>query len=244
MIGRIRCFSSRLIREPEQIADWVSEQLIHDVILNQPDSCEAAQYDLSGNVLKRSSLLRKNIPEKRLRQLFEHGKYIHLDKCSLDDFDALVVSRAARFINQSIHLLDLNGNPLIADVGADHISRHVLKHTGIRSLFMSDCSLTDACVNELSSAIFKNEHLGIIELRKNAISDSGAEALAEAFINNPFHREINIYLSDNKITEQGVVALTKATLSRTTPLKVWLSGNNIPDEVKLEISRYTKNIRF
>ena len=232
------------ILEPDQIADWVSEQLTHDLILNLSGKSEAAQYDLSGNVMKRTEILRSKFTEKQLRSLMEHGKYLHLDKKGLDDFDILVVARTLRFMNQSCELLDVNGNP-IGDFGFDHITKHVVPFTPLKSLFASGCLLSDTSISSLVGPWIRNDALSVLELRNNMISDKGAVELAEAILENKFEREITIYLSGNKISDEGAVALTKAVMSKIAPLKIWLPQNTqISQEAKDEIMKYTKNVRF
>lgn len=242
----LRRFSSitSTIKEPDQIAEWVTEQITHVISLKQDGLCAAAQYDLTGHVLKRASLFQSRVPEKKIEKLLESGQYIHLDKLGLDDFDTLVLSRIARFVNPRISLLDLNSNPDIKDAGGEHIARHVIAHTAIQSLFLSGCGLTDAGVTSIAASVSRNKDLGILELRKNAITDEGVEAITSAVLSNSHVRPMSIYLSGNLISDKGALSLAKAVLQRPH-LKFWaMDSPAISQEAKEEICRYTRNVRF
>ena len=246
-MGLLRKFTSitSTIKEPDQIAEWVIEQLTHAVSLKQDGLCAAAQYDLTGHVLKRATLFQSRIPEGKIIKLLDLGQYMHLDKMGLDDFDALVIARMSRFINTSLRLLDLNANPDIKDSGAEHVARHSLAHTAIKSLFLSGCGITDSGASTLAASLSRNKDLDILELRKNHITDDGANALAESLLSNTYPRPISLYLSGNAaLTDSAAISLAKAAIHRQN-LKVWLMEcPEISTEAKEEISRYTKNLRF
>jgi len=232
------------IKEPDQIAEWVTEQLVHSVSLKQEGSSTAAQYDLTGHVMQRATLFQTRVPEKQIEKLLDLGKYMHLDRLAIDDFDTLVIARICRFINPGISLLDLNSNPEIKDAGASHLVRHVISHTPLKSLFLSSCGLTSTGLVDLAASLTKNKDMQILELRKNQITDEGAEALAEALIANMHPRPISVFLSGNLVTDSGALSLAKASIYRDD-LKVWLMDSpGISSEAKEEISRFTKNLRF
>ena len=241
--GALRNVTSTM-KEPDQIADWINEQMIHQVINKLPGLSEAASYDLSGNVKRRTDILTTRLSERRLEQLLHGESRLHLDSWQLDDFDSLVISRAIRFINQSAQLLDLSKNPDSGDVGAGHIAKHVVPHaTGLTALFMSGCSITDAGLSVLSSSLHFSKSIGILELRNNLISDSGSVELADALAKNPYARNLLLYLSGNMITDEGATALAK--LAITKDVKIWLKDSpGISKEFQDEVAQYTSNLRF
>jgi hypothetical protein len=89
----LRRFSSitNTIKEPDQIAEWVTEQLTHAVSLKQDGLCAAAQYDLTGNVLKRATLFQSRVPEAKISKLLDLGQYLHLDRLGYHDSLTLVL---------------------------------------------------------------------------------------------------------------------------------------------------------
>ncbi len=233
--------SIRSLKEPEQLADFVIEQLHHSVVLNQTGASAAAQYDLTQQVLPRANALIEKLGDKKLHSLLESGKYFHFDKKSLDDFDALVLSRISRFHNPHISLLDMNGNPEISDDGLLCFAR---PDFSIKSLFLSACEISDHGVSGFSDSLARNSNLEILELRKNKISDVGCFALAESLKENPYPRSFVLYLSGNPdISDEGALALAKVAMTRN--VKVWLMEcPKISLEFKAEINKYSNSLRF
>merc|ERR1712224_327770 len=103
----------------------------------------------------------------------------------LDEFDALIIARILRNKNPNMEHLDLNSNRRVGPGGVSHLCEHVLtrKHS-LTALFLSGCSLGDVGVVVLAHAIKRNDSLGLLELRHNAISHEAAPALAEALLEN------------------------------------------------------------
>lgn len=241
LITRRFASTLRSLKEPEQLADFVIEQMNHSVILNQPGASAAAQYDLTQQVLSRANRLIEKLGSKKLHSFLEGGKYFHFDKKSLDDFDALVLSRISRFHNPNISLLDINGNPDIADDGLLTFARPDIP---MSSFFASSCEISDSGISGFAETLARNSRLEILELRKNKISDPGCFTLAQALNDNPYPRNFVLYLSGNsEISDEGALALAKVAMSRN--VKVWLMEcPKISEEFKTEINKYSKSLRF
>lgn len=245
---------TRQILEPGQIADWIIEQIEHTYVSGLEGKCESSSYDMSGNAWKYFKLFSGKIKnESKLAATIEdRNQFIHIDDSGLDDFDTLIISKLLRFKCGSAKLLDLNNNPLIGDMGLAHVSRHVLSGESpvrLRSLFMSGCGLTDMGVGHLIQPLSNPEHsLQILELRKNSISDHGAESLANVFMATPSPVEFSLFLNSNPdIGETGVIALAKAVIENQGRLKVNLkdSGRGLSEQDKADVMRMTKNkLRF
>jgi hypothetical protein len=114
---------------------------------------------------------------------------------------------------------------------------------------MSGCGLTDMGVGHLIQPLSNPEHsLQILELRKNSISDHGAESLANVFMATPSPVEFSLFLNSNPdIGETGVIALAKAVIENQGRLKVNLkdSGRGLSEQDKADVMRMTKNkLRF
>ena len=260
----VRCFTSSaaqtaatslpvtpLVLEPGQIADWIIEQIEHTHMNRQDGKCEAASYDISGNCWRYFSALDEKFSkkEKLVRLLDDNVEYLHVDDLGLTDFDALILSRMLRFRSSSVRLFDLNNNPLIGDIGMNHVCTNVLAPASpvkLRSLFVSGCGITDVGVGNLVGPLcLPQQSLHILELRKNQITDDGAEALAEVLsVPAPHGPEFSLFLSGNSgIGERGAVALAKAVIESNGRLKVWLKDTcpNMSADDKAEIMKFTKN---
>lgn len=239
---------SSKILEPGQIADWIIEQMDHSFLNKLPGRCEAASYDMSGNCWRYFSKFTEKLvskPSTLLVKLLENEKeYVHLDSLDLNDFDALIVSKLIKHRNTCTKLLDLNNNPQIGDIGFEYVCKHVLKGDKIRSLFVSGCGITDDGVSLIPMNIPMN--FQILELRKNSISNEGAELLAKKLTKTK--GEFTLFLNDNpQIGESGAVALAKAVIESEGRLKVWLKNSCVEMSTadKEEISKFTHNrIRF
>jgi hypothetical protein len=118
----------------------------------------------------------------------------------------------------------------------------------LRSLFMSNCGLTDLAIDHLVGPLSNREHpVQILELRKNRITNDGALKLAQVFMEScPL--EFSLFLNNNPdIGEEGVVALAKAVIENQGRLKVNLkdSCQGLTDSDKADVMKMTKNkIRF
>ena len=236
---------SSQILEAGQIAEWIIEQMEHTFLSKLPGQCEAASYDMSKNCWKYFELISEKIPKRHILKLLENEHlYVHLDKMDLHDFDALIVDKLISLRNPNVKLLDLNNNPKIGDEGLNNLLR-IFKNPELRSFFLSNCGITDLGVSNLVIPLRQNISMQIMELRKNEITNDGAEMLADALKHK---RDFSLFLNDNqKIGEQGVVALAKSVVESGGGLKVWLKNAcpDISDNDKEVISKFTKNgIRF
>lgn len=245
------------ILESGQIADWVIEQMEHAYVFRQEGRCESAAYDISGNTWRHYERLAGKVErkEKLVAKMLENmTEHIHLDDLELNDFDMLVLAKILRFKCDKARLLDVNNNPLIGDMGVAHLVRHVLSSrsgVSLRSLFLSGCGVTDAGVSYLLDALaWPDQSMHILELRKNEITDDGAEELAKILGKpNPGREyDFSLYLNGNKrISDKGVLALAKATMEAQGGLKICLKdiGAELSAEDKKDVMRVTRNrIRF
>jgi hypothetical protein len=243
------------ILEAGQIADWIIEQIEHTYLSGLEGRCEAASYDLSGNCWKYFNRFSEKVKrkDKIIKLMEDRSSFLHLDDLCLDDFDALIISRIIKFKSSSTQLLDLNNNPLIKNEGLSYIARNVLDMRSpvkLRSLFMSNCGISDEGIESLVAPLSHPEQsLHILELRKNSISDNGAEVLAK-ILSYPsvVTPEFTLFLNGNTgIGSQGAVALAKAVVESQGRLKVWMKDTcgDLSQEDKADISKFTKNhIRF
>jgi Leucine Rich repeat len=259
--SRNRLFSTTkpsLPKAPEELAEHIIEDLKHKLDIHQlvnSDSSEssasfAAQYDLTGQVEKTSSRWFNVLGKKKIEQFFPDHSYsaatavgvFHLDDKSLDAFDAYIISRIIRFHNQKVSLLNLNKNPQISDLGASSLSETL---PFLKSLFLSSTTISNEGVDHLCSALSSSKTLSILELRNNPdITCTGARAIAESVLKNPYLTEGSIFLSNTNIGDEGAVELAKAAIDKQH-VKFWLYGcEKISEEIKIEIKKYTKNLRF
>lgn len=239
------------ILEAGQIADWVVEQMEQSFLNNLEGKCEAASYDISGNCWKYFNAFSLKFPqkEKLVKVLDGRADFFHADDSSLHDFDALIISKMLKYKCPALKLLDLNHNPQIGNIGLAHIARHILAASSpvnLRSLFVSNCGISDEGIPSLIQPLmYAEQSLHILELRKNQISDDGAEQLAEALAKpSVITPEFSLFLSGNKnIGERGAVALCKAVVESEGRLKVWLRDtcDSLSQEDKNEIMKFSRN---
>ncbi len=241
--------------ESKQIADWIIEQMEHTFLNGMEGRCEAASYDLSGNCWKYFSQFSEKVQrkDKLVKLLEDRASFVHLDNLGLNDFDALILARMLRFRAASTQLVDLNNNPLIGSAGLEFLAKNVLDMQSpvqLRSLFMSNCGITDDGIDSLIAPLSHPEQtLRILELRKNSISNTGAETLAK-ILSYPsmVTPEFTLFLNNNSaIGAEGAIALAKAVVESQGRLKVWLKDTcaDLTDQDKAEISKFTKNhVRF
>ena len=242
---------SSTIVEAGQIADWIIEQIEHTHLSGLEGRCEAASYDISGNCWKYFNEFSEKVKRKdKLVKLMEdRADFIHLDALNLNDFDALILSKMLKYRSSSTQLLDLNNNPLISDVGMRFLSRNVLDMKSpvhLKSLFMSNCGISDEGVESLIAPLSHPEQsLRILELRKNSITDKGAELLAKVLsYPSTVTPEFTLFLSNNaEITGAGAVSLAKAVIESNDRLKVWMKDTcaDLTGDEKAEIAKFTKN---
>ncbi len=241
------------ILEAGQVADWVIEQLEHSLVFGQPGKCESAVYDGSGNTWRQFEKMSEKLKPKQRQlthMLEDMAQHIHLDDCGLDDFDTLVLAKLLKYRCGNAKLLDLNNNPLIGDMGAAHVSKHLLSGgVKLRSLFMSNCGISDVGVSHLADPLrWPEQTMHILELRNNAISDAGAEMLAKVLGKPRSGYAFSLYLNGNtSISEQGILALAKAAIEAEGSLKVCLkdAGLGLSAQDKAELAKVTRNrLRF
>jgi len=246
---------SASILEAGQIADWIIEQIEHTHLSGLEGRCEAASYDISGNCWKYFNEFSEKMKRKdKLVKLMEDlADFIHLDALNLNDFDALILSRMLKFRSAGTQLLDLNNNPLVGDAGLGFVAKNVLdikSPVQLRSLFMSNCGITDEGIESLVAPLSHPEQsLRILELRKNSISDTGADMLAKVLsYPSAVTPEFTLFLNSNgAITGAGAVALAKAVIESNGRLKVWMKDTcqDLSADDKMEIAKFTKNhIKF
>jgi len=243
------------ILEAGQIADWIIEQMEHTFISKLDGKCESSSYDMSGNTWRYFSRFSEKIrkKDKLVAAIENRNEFIHFDDSGLDDFDALILAKILRFKCDGAKLLDLNNNKLVGDMGVAHLSKHVLSSNtpvNLRSLFLSGCGVTDTGVEHMMPHLAHPEQsVHILELRKNEITDLGAEMLAKALGKPNFNTpQFSLFLNSNQqIGEEGVVSLAKAVIESQGRLKVMLKDScpDLSQQDKDEVMRLTKNkIRF
>jgi hypothetical protein len=115
---------------------------------------------------------------------------------------------------------------------------------------MSNCGITDEGIESLVAPLSHPEQsLRILELRKNSISDTGADMLAKVLsYPSAVTPEFTLFLNSNgAITGAGAVALAKAVIESNGRLKVWMKDTcqDLSADDKMEIAKFTKNhIKF
>ncbi|XP_067306961.1 NACHT, LRR and PYD domains-containing protein 3-like [Pseudorasbora parva] len=102
--------------------------------------------------------------------------------------------------------------------------------TATRSVWLSDCGVTDEGCVALASALRSNlSHLRKLNLNWNNLGDSGVKLLS-AGLENPLCKLETLWLSYCGVTDEGCAALVSALRSNPSHLRdLGLSGNNLGD---------------
>ena len=103
-------------------------------------------------------------------------------------------------------------------------------------LHLSNCDIDDTAVTELVIPAVHNPAVTELSLTRNAISDAGAEALAAALCEGVMLKYL--YLNQNDVHEDGMLALSNALEVNTTLERLDISWNgDIELTTKLDIAR-------
>ncbi|XP_063101642.1 NACHT, LRR and PYD domains-containing protein 12 [Cavia porcellus] len=149
--------------------------------------CESlAQILISSQALTKLLLINNKIEDLGLRLLCEGLKQ---PDCQLKDLALWTCHLTgaccqdlcnALYTNEHLRDLDLSDNAL-GDEGVKMLCEG-LKHPycKLHTLWLAECHLTDACCGALSSILYRNENLILLDLSGNDLKDFGVQMLCDA----------------------------------------------------------------
>ncbi|XP_021322162.2 NACHT, LRR and PYD domains-containing protein 3 isoform X1 [Danio rerio] len=160
--------------------------------------------DLSGNNLGDSVTLLSAVLEDPRCKL----KTLWLSNCGLTDEGCAALDSALRSNREHLRYLNVSGNKLGDSVT---LLSAVLEdpHYKLKTLWLSNCGLTDEGCAALASALRSNpEHLRDLNLSENKLGDS--VTLLSAVLEDPHCKLERLGLSDCALTDEGCAALASA----------------------------------
>ena len=119
-------------------------------------------------------------------------------------------------------------NPLYAD-GAVHISGFLSSplSTSLSVLDLDNVGLLDDGVEVLMSGLMQNISLQTLYLSANGITEKGTLFIAEYFIAHPSDGISNLYMSVNRLADQGAEALAESLKNNVHLERLCLASNRI-----------------
>ncbi|XP_078087476.1 NACHT, LRR and PYD domains-containing protein 3-like [Mustelus asterias] len=131
--------------------------------------------------------------------------------------------------NRSLIFLELSHNDL-GDSGVKLLSEALRNpNCKIQGLNLCDNILTDACAEDLTSALSKNWIMKDLDLGWNKLGDSGVKVLSEA-LRNPNCKLRKLHLYENDLTDSGAEDLASALSSKQSLTHLNLHVNSFTDQ--------------
>ena len=163
-----------------------------------------------------SECIKKNLA---LQQLVMSGNNVSVE-------GALKIAEAVK-INTTLQNLDISNNGLSND-GAKFFSDCLKHNNSLQELNLSRSEMTNEGVKQLSEAITINKALLKLRISKNWITSEGIVDFLKVIVSNSVLQSLDI--THNNITKCGLIQIEQCIKERLSPLKVFISWNEIKDE--------------
>ena len=163
-----------------------------------------------------SECIKKN---STLQQLVISGNNVSVE-------GAIKIAEAGK-INTTLQNLDISNNGISND-GAKFISDCLEHNNNLQELNLSRSEITNEGVKQLFEAIRINTALLKLDISKNWITTEGIVEFLKAIICNSVLQSLNF--THNNITKCGLIQIEQCIKERLSPLKVFISWNEIKDE--------------
>ena len=163
-----------------------------------------------------SECIKKN---SALQQLVISGNKLHRE-------GGIKIAEAVK-INTTLQSLDISNNRISND-GAKFISDCLKHNNSLQELNLSRSEMTNEGVKQLSEAIRINKALLKLDISKNWITTEGIVDFLKAIVCNSVLQSLNI--THINITKCGLIQIEQCIKERLSPLKVFISWNEIKDQ--------------
>lgn len=110
-----------------------------------------------------------------------------------------------------------------------HLNRMLRVNVGLSHLSLRQWQLRSDGLHTICQSLYDNSSLRELDLRANQIDVEGAETL-RSYLQDASCRLRKLWLSRNKIGEQGAKAMAQAIAVNTSLVMIDLQDNNIPDQ--------------
>ena len=209
-------------------AKFIAEALYENRTLQKLDVSN--NNILDDGAIAISECIKKN---SALQQLVISGNNVSVE-------GAIKFAEAVK-INTTLQNFDISNNGISND-GAKLIS-DCLKHNNcLQELNLSRSEMTNEGVKQLSEVIKINMTLLKLDISKNWITTEGIVDFLKAIVCNSVLQSLNI--AHNSITKCGLIQIEQCIKERLSPLKVFISWNEIKDENVNVLKSTTKCLSY
>ena len=134
-------------------------------------------------------------------------------------------------VDREIKELWLKRNPLHAE-GAFHISRFLSSppSASLTVLDLDNTGLLDEGVKVLMSGLMQNDRLRTLYISANGITEKGTSYMADYFFAHPSDGISDLYMSVNRIADEGAVTLAESLKKNVNLERLCLESNRIEAE--------------
>ena len=127
----------------------------------------------------------------------------------------------------------------MSDEGAESLGRALAanRSNAMQELYISGNKIGDNGVASIATALQTNTTMTILDISECSMSDEGAESLARALIANRSNAMQKLYISGNKIGDNGVTSIATALQTNTTMTVLGISACNMSEEGAESLAR-------
>lgn len=143
-----------------------------------------------------------------LDNIYSYPPYLDIIGRKISDAEFELLSQQFLLKNDSVTTHVMLAYNEMNDVGAEYLSRVLLKNTSIQNLVLIHNQIGDEGAKHLSNALLKHKSLQYVSFEANQIGDKGCEYIATVLLKNTTLQYLK--LQWNKMGEKGELLLRNA----------------------------------